>query len=174
MEGDLPALPATGGDHRVQLRRPGRDLRGHAVRRRLSLGGTAEHRPESSGAEEACGFQRICARVRGTAERVSDPDVVTLDVDGSVSADLHGAAWLHLHSLALTELALDLRCRLGAKLVYTVHTQPWLELTGHPRRRFWLDMQARLLGACDRVIFLSAAERTSAETLFPHLPPVHV
>ena len=136
--------------------------------------GVAVHRQATDLAALGARVTVVVAGRRQGTERGSNPDVVTFDVDGSVSADLEGVAWLHLHSLALTELALDLRCKLGAKLVYTVHTQPWLELTGHPRRRFWLDMQARLLGACDRVIFLSAAERTSAETLFPRLPPVHV
>ncbi|HEX6086960.1 MAG TPA: glycosyltransferase family 4 protein [Thermoanaerobaculia bacterium] len=82
--------------------------------------------------------------------------------------------WIHLHSLPLAELALELRRRTGARLAYTVHTQPWLEWSGNGRARFWLDTQARLLGACDRALFLSDAEHAAAQTLFPHLPPAAV
>jgi glycosyltransferase involved in cell wall biosynthesis len=82
---------------------------------------------------------------------------------------IDGADWIHLHSLPLTELALALRLRLKAGLAYTVHTQPWLELGDHGRRRFWLDLQTRLLSACDRTIFLSDAEHRTAQTLFPEL-----
>jgi glycosyltransferase involved in cell wall biosynthesis len=102
----------------------------------------------------------------------SNPAVIRIATDGSIPAIQ--TDWVHLHSLALTELALELRRQSGARLAYTVHTQPWLELDGHPRRRFWLDMQARLLAACDAVIFLSAAERRCGETMFATLPPVHV
>lgn len=88
--------------------------------------------------------------------------------------DADGADWIHLHSLPMAELAIDARRRWNARLVYTVHTQPWLELPQHSRRRFWLDQQARLLGVSDRVIFLSAAEHAAAQALFPDLPPASV
>jgi 1,4-alpha-glucan branching enzyme len=93
---------------------------------------------------------------------------------GDAVPDVAAADWIHLHSLPLAELALDLRRRLGARLACTVHTQPWLELADDPRRRFWLDTQTRLLAACDRVVFLSAAELASARALFPSLPPALV
>jgi glycosyltransferase involved in cell wall biosynthesis len=136
--------------------------------------GVAVHRQATDLAALGARINVVVAAGRNGTGAGSNPDVVTLNADGSVSSALEHVAWVHLHSLALTEAALELRRTLGAKLVYTVHTQPWLELTGHRRRRFWLDMQARLLAACDRVVFLSTAERRSAETLFPRLPPAHV
>jgi 1,4-alpha-glucan branching enzyme len=136
--------------------------------------GVAVHRQATDLAALGARVIVLVAGRRDGTERGSNPRVVPLDADGPVPADLEGAVWVHLHSLALTELALDLRHTLGARLVYTVHTQPWLELADHARRRFWLDMQARLLSACDRVVFLSAAERASGETLFPRLPALHV
>jgi 1,4-alpha-glucan branching enzyme len=105
----------------------------------------------------------------------SNPEVLRIAAGGSLPDGLDGTTWVHLHSLALTELALELCRKLRAKLACTVHTQPWLELgADQPWRRFWLDTQARLLAACDRVVLLSEAERASAETLFPALPRVHV
>jgi glycosyltransferase involved in cell wall biosynthesis len=103
----------------------------------------------------------------------ANPRVVGIGPDGSIP-DVGGADWVHVHSLAMTELALSLRRTCGARLACTVHTQPWLELPRHPRRRFWLDMQGRLLDACDAVVFLSAAERDSGETLFPGVRRAHV
>ncbi len=102
-----------------------------------------------------------------------DVEVVKVEPNGQ-PPNPGKADWIHLHSLPLTDLALALRRSLGTKLVYTVHTQPWLELAGDPRGRFWLDTQTRLLAACDRVVFLSAAELTAAQTLFPRLPPAFV
>jgi glycosyltransferase involved in cell wall biosynthesis len=102
-----------------------------------------------------------------------DVEVVKVEPN-SRPPDPGSADWIHLHSLPLTDLALALRRSLGAKLAYTVHTQPWLELAGDPRGRFWLDTQTRLLAACDRVVFLSAAELAAAQALFPRLPPAVV
>jgi glycosyltransferase involved in cell wall biosynthesis len=82
--------------------------------------------------------------------------------------------WIHLHSLPLVELALDLRRSAKVRLAYTVHTLPWLELEDHRLRRFWLDMQSRLLERCDRVVFLSGSELAAARALFPNLPPATV
>jgi glycosyltransferase involved in cell wall biosynthesis len=96
-------------------------------------------------------------------------------IDGDrLSVDPTGFEWIHLHSLPLAELALTLRRRYGCKLAYTVHTQPWLELPGDRRARFWLDVQAQLLASSDRVIFPSEAERRSAQALFPSLARTHV
>jgi len=100
--------------------------------------------------------------------------IVQRPADGDLVPPVEAADWIHLHSLPLTDLALAMRRRLGAKLAYTVHTQPWLELAGDRRARFWLDTQTRLLAACDRVVFLSAAELVAARTLFPRLPPAAV
>ena len=100
--------------------------------------------------------------------------VVVIRGPDALPSSVRRADWIHVHSLALTELALRLRDELGARLAYTVHTQPWLELGSHPRRRFWLDVQTRLLASCDHAIFLSAAELAAAGALFPALPPAVV
>jgi glycosyltransferase involved in cell wall biosynthesis len=123
--------------------------------------GVAVHR-------QAADLLALGADVRVVVQRPADGNRV-LDLDDESRAD-----WIHLHSLALTDSALELKRRLGAQLAYTVHTQPWLELGDRPRRRFWLDTQTRLLAACDRVVCLSAAELTAARTLFPRLPPASV
>jgi glycogen(starch) synthase len=103
----------------------------------------------------------------------ANPRVVRLGAGGSVPS-VGRADWLHVHSLALTDLALSLRRACRARLACTVHTQPWLELRDHPRRRFWLDAQVRLVASCDAVVYLSAAERASGETLMPGARRVHV
>jgi 1,4-alpha-glucan branching enzyme len=140
--------------------------------------GVAVHRQASDLAALGVDVTVLFVGRRSSGLRGSNPDsnltLLELAASDPLPEIAGGAAWIHLHSLALTELALELRRRTGAKLACTVHTQPWLELSDHPRRRFWLDMQARLLGECDRVVFLSAAERSSAEALFPSLAPAHV
>jgi len=103
----------------------------------------------------------------------ANPRLVRIGAGGSVPS-VGRADWLHVHSLALTDLALSLRRTCGARLACTVHTQPWLELGNHPRRRFWLDAQVRLVASCDAVVYLSAAERASGETLMPGARRVHV
>lgn len=106
-------------------------------------------------------------------DATSNPRVVRIGAGGSIP-DVGAADWVHVHSLAATELALSLHRSCRARLACTVHTQPWLELTDHPQRRFWLDSQVRLVGACDAVVFLSAAERASGEVLFPAMRSVYV
>ncbi len=78
--------------------------------------------------------------------------------------------WVHVHSLCLTGLALELRRRYGVKLAYTVHTQPWRELQGSPRAEFWRQAQSALLSASDHVVFLSEAERELARQSFDGQP----
>ena len=136
--------------------------------------GVAVHRQATDLAALGVPVTVVVAGGSHGTQRGANPEVIRIGVDGSLPAALEDVAWVHLHSLALTELALEMRRTFGAKLAYTVHTQPWLELTDDPRRRFWLDMQTRLLSACDRVVFLSEVEQASAETLFPHLPRVHL
>ena len=135
--------------------------------------GVAVHRQSEDLAALGAQVTVMTSRGGGQAAASGHPEVVAIRSDAPVPA-VRAADWIHLHSLPLTDLALELRRRTGARLAYTVHTQPWLELRAHPRRRFWLDMQARLLSACDAVIFLSASERAAAAALFAHLPAGHV
>jgi glycogen synthase len=135
--------------------------------------GVAVHRQSEDLAALGAEVTVLTSRGGGEAAAAGHPEVVAIRSDAPLPA-VRAADWIHVHSLALTELALELRRLTGARLAYTVHTQPWLELPGHPRRRFWLDVQARLLGACDAVIFLSAGERAAAAASFARLPAVHV
>jgi glycosyltransferase involved in cell wall biosynthesis len=78
---------------------------------------------------------------------------------------------IHLHSLALAELALEMKRRFGRRLVYTVHSLLPLELADQAglSRRFWTAVQAHLLRQCDFAIFLNEAERQAALVALPEL-----
>jgi glycogen(starch) synthase len=76
---------------------------------------------------------------------------------------------IHLHSLALTELALELRRRSGRPLIYTVHSLLRLELDGSLPSRFWRAVQELLMASSDRLVFLSAFERDTALKRSPAL-----
>jgi len=132
---------------------------------------TADYPPDVwSGIGVAVQRQAADLAALGATVRV----VVHREADGGHLPEIDDADWIHLHSLPLAGMALQLTRRLGAKLAYTVHTQPWLERAADPHGRFWLDTQTRLLAACDRAVFLSAAELAAARTLFPRLPPASV
>jgi 1,4-alpha-glucan branching enzyme len=77
--------------------------------------------------------------------------------------------WIHLHSLALTEMAFELRRRTGARIAYTAHSIIARELERGPVRRFWSDMQLRVMKECDAVIFVSESERDAAFELAPEV-----
>ncbi len=80
---------------------------------------------------------------------------------------------VHVHSLALADLALELRRRTALPLVYTAHSLVAEELRWGGAEasvaRSWATVQERLLAASDRVVFLSAAERAAAVRLLPGL-----
>ena len=76
---------------------------------------------------------------------------------------------IHLHSLALGELALELRRRTRSPLVYTAHGLVDLEVGDGPEARFWSAVQACILAGSDRVVFLSAAERRAGIDRLPDL-----
>jgi len=80
---------------------------------------------------------------------------------------------VHVHSLALAELALELRRRAGVPLVYTAHSLVedelrWGRVAG-ALARSWRSVQARLFAESDHVVFLSRAEHESALARFPEL-----
>jgi glycosyltransferase involved in cell wall biosynthesis len=83
--------------------------------------------------------------------------------------DPRGFDWIHLHSLALTELAFRLRRRTGTPVVYTVHSLLDRELTDNTKTRFWSAIQRQVMAASDAVVFLSRAERDAAVALLPEL-----
>jgi glycosyltransferase involved in cell wall biosynthesis len=131
--------------------------------------GVAVHRQATDLAALGAEVIVLTTRTATDSPPGDNPFVVRIPGDGPLP-QLPRPSWIHVHSLALTEAALELRRSSGAKLACTIHTQPWLELDDRARARFWLDAQARLLSACDAVIFLTTAERAEGETLFGQLP----
>jgi hypothetical protein len=83
--------------------------------------------------------------------------------------DPGGFDLVHLHSLALSELALELCRRFSLPLVYTVHSWLPLELGNRAAAAFWCAVQGRVMAASHRVIFLSEADRAEAVKLLPEL-----
>ncbi len=76
---------------------------------------------------------------------------------------------VHVHSLRLAPLALELRRRSRRPLVATVHGMPHLELAPTDRARRWADVQKRLLLGCDRVLFLSRSEARAGVRWLPEI-----
>lgn len=76
---------------------------------------------------------------------------------------------VHLHSLALTELAFELCARFRLPLVYTAHTLPSRELPEGPARDLWTGVQDRVLAASRRVVFLCESDREAAVRRVPAL-----
>ena len=76
---------------------------------------------------------------------------------------------LHLHSLPLAELAVQMHHRLGLPLVTTAHSLLHRELAGWPGAEAAERAQAALLRASDAVILVSGAERDAALARYPEL-----
>jgi 1,4-alpha-glucan branching enzyme len=76
---------------------------------------------------------------------------------------------IHLHSLALSELAFELQRRTRRPLIYTAHALLWLELEPGPPADFWCAVQQRVLVSSDHVVFLSQAEQSAAIERLPAL-----
>jgi glycosyltransferase involved in cell wall biosynthesis len=76
---------------------------------------------------------------------------------------------VHLHSLGLAGLALELRRRFGLPLVYTAHSCLDAELPRLARASGWAGVQDAVLAASDHVVFPSAAERDRAVRRRPAL-----
>jgi glycosyltransferase involved in cell wall biosynthesis len=102
----------------------------------------------------------------------------TATADGPVLHRLAGPACpvdprtfdcVHLHSLALSELALEMRRRFAVKLAYTAHSIIQRELADGPSRTFWSRVQLAVMRASDHVLFLSESERECALELAPDL-----
>jgi len=77
---------------------------------------------------------------------------------------------LHVHSLALTELALEMSARFDKPLVYTCHGLVSRELPAGAQRAFWMNAQRELLRRADWVVFLNTADREQACRQVSDLP----
>lgn len=103
---------------------------------------------------------------RGAPER--GPNVHNL-CGASFPTDPCGFDWIHLHSLALAELALELRRRTGTPLAYTAHSVLALELAHQPGTDRLIAAQNQLMQMCDAVVFLSRSEHEAALQVLPEL-----
>jgi 1,4-alpha-glucan branching enzyme len=83
--------------------------------------------------------------------------------------DPSGFDWVHVHSLRLADLALEIGRRFRVPLACTVHGWPHLERPGCPASAHWSRVQQRLLRGCSRVVFLSRAERDLGLSLVPEV-----
>lgn len=81
--------------------------------------------------------------------------------------DVRSSDVVHLHSLALAEVALELTRRHGLPLVYTAHSILELELDARGSR--WIELQRRTFKEAGRVIFVSRAEHAVAIERMPSL-----
>jgi glycosyltransferase involved in cell wall biosynthesis len=81
--------------------------------------------------------------------------------------DLHHIDIVHVHSLSMAELALQIRRRFGIPLVCTAHSVICRELNGNPHAAFWSSVQGRLWAHCDRIVFPSRAAQRSAYSCCP-------
>jgi 1,4-alpha-glucan branching enzyme len=80
-----------------------------------------------------------------------------------------GFNWINLHSLALGELAFELRRRYRMRIAYTAHSVIFREIADGPVRRFWSDLQFRVMRECDALILVSESER---EIVFGAAPDI--
>jgi len=69
---------------------------------------------------------------------------------------------LHLHSLALSELALEIKKRYRLPLIYTAHSLLDHELEASIEKSLWSSVQEIIFQASDHVIFLNSQERAQA------------
>jgi glycosyltransferase involved in cell wall biosynthesis len=76
---------------------------------------------------------------------------------------------LHLHSLALSELALEIKRRYGLPVVYTAHSLLDQELEESLEKPWWSSVQEAILQVSDHVIFLNSQERARAIARWEYL-----
>jgi glycosyltransferase involved in cell wall biosynthesis len=76
---------------------------------------------------------------------------------------------LHLHSLSLSELAIELQRRYGLPMIYTSHSLIEHEFAGELGMQFWVQAQRQLWEMGDHVVFVSSADRVRAIARVPRL-----
>jgi glycosyltransferase involved in cell wall biosynthesis len=123
---------------------------------------------------QACALTELGVEVHVLTRRPSPglaggPHVHSLD-RCSFPIDPTGFDWIHLHSLSLSELALELRRRTQVPVVYTAHSLLALELgQGTPEAQLWSSLQIEVMRASDLVVFLSESERSAALLFAPEI-----
>jgi glycosyltransferase involved in cell wall biosynthesis len=81
--------------------------------------------------------------------------------------DPRGFDRVHLHSLSLAELCLELRRRFGVPMTYTAHSLLSRELDFGPESNHWIRLQRELFRLSDCVVLLSESERVAASQALP-------
>lgn len=76
--------------------------------------------------------------------------------------------WIHVHSLRLADLAVEIRRRFKCPLACTVHGWPHRESNTANASR-WSVVLRRLIERCDRIVFLSEAEREFGLRICPSI-----
>jgi glycogen synthase len=76
---------------------------------------------------------------------------------------------IHLHSLALGELALEIKRRTGLPLIYTAHSLLEDELHAEKGADFWTTIQKIVMQISDHVVFLNHEEQERAIAMIPRL-----
>jgi 1,4-alpha-glucan branching enzyme len=126
---------------------------------------TADFPPAQwSGIGTAVFHQTNALRERGVEVEVLTPDRLA---GRHFPLPVRGGDVVHLHSLALAELAFELTRRHALPLVYTAHSL--LELELGPRAAQWIALQRRTFDEATRVMFVSHAERDAAIARIPSL-----
>jgi 1,4-alpha-glucan branching enzyme len=68
---------------------------------------------------------------------------------------------VHLHSLSLANLAIELACRFSLPLLYTAHSLLRKELDSNQQANPWIRLQHLLFSKVDYIFFLSHEDRTA-------------
>jgi len=103
------------------------------------------------------------------ADRLSPGLVVHPLSQKGIPIDAHQFDLLHLHSLALSELALEIKNRYRLPLIYTAHSLLDHELEASIEKSLWSGVQEIIFQASDHVIFLNSQERTRAIARWEYL-----
>jgi 1,4-alpha-glucan branching enzyme len=109
------------------------------------------------------------SRSPAQADRFSPGLVVHPLSQKKIPVDARRFDLLHLHSLALSELALELKNRYGLPLIYTAHSLLDHELEASIAKSSWSVVQEIVFRVSDHVIFLNSQERAQAVAKWEYL-----
>jgi glycosyltransferase involved in cell wall biosynthesis len=74
---------------------------------------------------------------------------------------------IHLHSLSLAKLAIEVSRRFSLPLLYTAHSLLQKELDSNQRATLWIRLQHLLFSRADHIFFLSRADREAGLDVCP-------
>jgi glycosyltransferase involved in cell wall biosynthesis len=76
--------------------------------------------------------------------------------------DVGHADVVHIHSLALSELGMEIAKRFGSRLVYTAHSLPGREFGDSATGVKWTCVQDKIMARADRIFFLHPEDQSRA------------